>query len=533
MASSGASDDRLNLAHSGACSKMLTKQGSNFPEPERVMLSDMVVKINRKGKEQDRAMLITDKAVYNLMPGDYSKCKRRIELDQIASVTLSTSSDEFAIHIPEEYDYRFKSPNKERIAAVMRDVYAAKQGQRMPVSRISQSSLLAVTVTKDVARLQTREERLKRYRELLNQATNSDDEELNPGNETRPLDDDGKSGDGFADDSSIRPEDFEFLKVLGRGSFGKVMQVRKKDSGEVFAMKILKKSAIIARNQVEHTRAERQILQSLQHPFLMHLRYAFQTEGKLYFVLDYYRGGELFFHLKKRRRFNEDEARIFVAEVGMALGHLHSLDVIYRDLKPENILLDNDGHICLTDFGLSKELEQDDQAHTFCGTPEYLAPEIVMNLGHGKAVDWWSLGILLYELTVGIPPFYSQNVNEMYRKIQEAPLLFPPNLSAHCKDLIKQLLERDPSQRLGAGPNDFADIRAHAFFARLDWDALYRKEVDPPYKPNVRSETDTSNFDKQFTNEPVVDSFVPSTGAIGGDEFVDFTFGGGRGTALH
>merc|ERR1712050_716380 len=245
------------------------------------------------------------------------------------------------------------------------------------------------------------------------------------------------------------------LKVIGRGSFGKVMQVRRKGDAAIYAMKILKKKAIIQRNQVEHTLAERKILEALKHPFLMNLRFAFQTETKLYFVLDYYTGGELFFHLKKKRRFRENEARIMVAEVGMALGHLHSLDVIYRDLKPENILLDHSGHVCLTDFGLSKDLGPDNEdAHTFCGTPEYLAPEIVMNLGHGKAVDWWALGILLYELTVGIPPFYSQNVNEMYRKIQEAPLLFPPNLSNACKELITKLLERDPKKRLGSGPND-------------------------------------------------------------------------------
>merc|ERR1712087_644848 len=202
--------------------------------------------------------------------------------------------------------------------------------------------------------------------------------------------------------------------------------------------------------------------------FLMHLRYAFQTEAKLYFVLDYYRGGELFFHLKKKRRFTEYQAMIFVAEVAMALGHLHSLDVIYRDLKPENILLDDRGHVCLTDFGLSKDLGPDDaEARTFCGTPEYLAPEIVMNKGHGKPVDWWSLGILLYELTVGIPPFYSQNVHEMYQYIKQAALRFPPKLSAPCKTLITGLLKRNPKQRLGSGENDWKDIQKADFFSNL------------------------------------------------------------------
>jgi len=291
----------------------------------------------------------------------------------------------------------------------------------------------------------------------------------------------------------------------------------------------------IAKHQVEHTNAERKILQSLQHPFLMHLRYAFQTEAKLYFVLDYYRGGELFFHLKKKRRFSEHQAMIFVAEVGMALGHLHSLDVIYRDLKPENILLDHSGHVCLTDFGLSKDLGPDNEdAHTFCGTPEYLAPEIVMNLGHGKAVDWWALGILLYELTVGIPPFYSQNVNEMYRKIQEAPLLFPPNLSNACKDLITKLLERDPKKRLGSSANDYKDIQKHAFFKSIDWQKLYNKEIEAPYKPNVKGLDDTSNFDDMFLKEAVVDSHVaaPTLHASKGDGFENFTFAPKKGGAL-
>jgi len=233
-------------------------------------------------------------------------------------------------------------------------------------------------------------------------------------------------------------------------------------------------------------------------------------------------------HLKKKRRFTEYQAQIFVAEVSMALGHLHSLDVIYRDLKPENILLDDTGHICLTDFGLSKDLGPDNEdAHTFCGTPEYLAPEIVMNLGHGKAVDWWAVGILLYELTVGIPPFYSQNVNEMYRKIQEAPLLFPPNLSAAAKDIVTKLLERDPKKRMGSSELDVKEIERHQFFKNLDFNKLYKKEIEAPYKPNVKGLDDTSNFDEMFLKEAVVDTHTaPPTlhGNKQDDGFSGFTF---------
>jgi len=303
--------------------------------------------------------------------------------------------------------------------------------------------------------------------------------------------------------------------------------VKKKTDGKVYAMKILKKAAIIARNQVEHTKAERKILQALQHPFLMTLRYAFQSKDKLYFVLDYYQGGELFFHLKTARRFPEDVARVWVGEVALALGHLHSLSVIYRDLKPENILLDDNGHCCLTDFGLSKDVDPNDKAHTFCGTPEYLAPEIVTGAGHDKAVDWWSLGILLYELTVGIPPFYSQNVNEMYNKIQHGVLRFPPFLSEPCKAMIVALLNRDPKKRLGSKA-DIDDLKQHAFFKDINFEKMMKKEIDPPYKPKIKANDTTSNFDTTFTSEPVVDSVAQPSGlgtlSENPDAFAGFTY---------
>ena len=329
------SDDMLKLAQNVQCQKMLSKMGDNFPEQERVVLSVKLVKINKRGKEQNRILLLTDKALYNLKPKEIRKCQRRIDLEKIVSITLSLTSQEFAIHIPEEYDYRYKSSYKLRIAAVLQELYKKKEGKNLSINRIAQDSMLAVTVTKDVARLQTREQRLKRYQELIGKDNYQD--EINDANNAKV------TGQLIATKEKCKPDDFEFLKVIGRGSFGKVMQVRKKDTKQIFAMKILKKKALIAKHQVEHTNAERKILQSLQHPFLMKLRFAFQTEAKLYFVLDYYRGGELFFHLKKKRRFTEAQAQLFVAEVGMALGHLHSLDVIYRDLKPENVLLDHTG----------------------------------------------------------------------------------------------------------------------------------------------------------------------------------------------
>jgi len=278
---------------------------------------------------------------------------------------------------------------------------------------------------------------------------------------------------------------------------------------------------------VDHTKAERKILQALQHPFLMTLRYAFQSKEKLYFVLDYYQGGELFFHLKNQRRFPEEVGRLYIGEIGLALGHLHSLGVVYRDLKPENVILDGDGHVCLTDFGLSKEMEPDNKAHTFCGTPEYLAPEIVAGTGHDKAVDWWALGILLYELTVGIPPFYSQQVSEMYQKIQTGVLRFPPDLSDPCKSLIVALLNRDPKKRL-CSRDDVEELKAHPFFAMINWRDLYDKKIVPQFKPKVKGKDDTNNFDSTFTSEPVVDSVIAQSqlAAVSeaADAFPEFTY---------
>merc|ERR1712130_30609 len=328
----------------------------------------------------------------------------------------------------------------------------------------------------------------------------------------------------------VQIDDFELLKVIGRGAFGKVMLVKKKDDGKIYAMKIMKKRTIMGRGQVDHTKAERKILQSLDHPFLMALRYAFQSKEKLYLVLDYIKGGELFFHLKNNRRFTEDVARLWCGEIALAMGHLHSLGVIYRDLKPENILVDNTGHVVLTDFGLAKDVSPDEKTNTFCGTPEYLAPEIVTGSGHDKAVDWWSLGILLYELTVGIPPFYSQNVNEMYKKIQHGILRFPPFLSDSCKKIIVAFLNRDPKKRLGS-ENDLEEIKEQPFFEDIDWDKLNARKYECSFQPKVKNDLDTDNFEDTFTSEAVVDSVVDGSAlsqTLTGhtDDFDGFTFKG-------
>ncbi|KAL7752838.1 Serine/threonine-protein kinase [Sorochytrium milnesiophthora] len=328
---------------------------------------------------------------------------------------------------------------------------------------------------------------------------------------------------------ALSAADFDLLKVVGKGNFGKVLQVRKKDSGRVYAMKILNKKDIIARQEVAHTMSERNVLMQANSPFLVGLKFSFQTPDKLYLVLDYMNGGELFYHLQKEQVFSEIRAKFYTAELVLALEHLHRHGIVYRDLKPENVLLDSTGHVALTDFGLCKENLYDATTNTFCGTAEYLAPEVLTGVGYGKAVDWWSLGILLYEMTAGIPPFYSDNTNLMYNRILHSELVFPAGFSDAAKDLITRLLNRDATQRLGSGPTDAEELKSHPFFADVDWDKVRKKQIMPPFKPTVESEMDTSNFDPSFTAIVPSDSLPMSSTPLSAtlqDHFKGFTYNG-------
>jgi serine/threonine protein kinase len=303
---------------------------------------------------------------------------------------------------------------------------------------------------------------------------------------------------------SITQNDFNILKVIGKGSFGKVLLVSKKDTGHLYAMKVLKKDALVKRNQVQHTKAERRILRTCDSPCIVRMHFAFQSADKLYLVLDYLPGGELFFHLKRERRFDEERVRLYAAELVLALEHLHARDIVYRDLKPENVLLDPGGHVCLTDFGLSKEaVATGGRTKTFCGTPEYIAPEILQGLGHGKPVDWWSLGTLVYEMLVGLPPFYSTDVNTMYDKILRGELSFPAYVSPDARSLLAALLQRAPEHRLGSGEGDSEELKSHPWFDALDWERVARREYTPGYQPTLESYGDTSHFDQAFTELPV------------------------------
>jgi len=276
-------------------------------------------------------------------------------------------------------------------------------------------------------------------------------------------------------------------------------------------MKSLRKEDLIDKEQLEHTKTEKRILETVDHPFLVGLEYVFQTPEKIFFVMDFMKGGELFQHLRTSRRFSEERAKFYVCCIAMALGHLHSLQIIYRDLKPENVLLDEKGFCYLTDFGMAKELKAGEVAMSFCGTPEYLAPEIITGEGHDRMADWWSLGILAYETMYGIPPFYNQNQMIMYDLIRECNLKFPqvPEISAEGKDFIKSILKKEPKQRIGA-KGDFDEIKNHPWFKDVDWTKLYDKGVPTPFQPKVSGENWLNNFDEEFTKEEAINSYAQS-----------------------
>ncbi|XP_026093822.1 serine/threonine-protein kinase Sgk3-like [Carassius auratus] len=318
----------------------------------------------------------------------------------------------------------------------------------------------------------------------------------------------GPSGNPHA-----KPTDFDFLRVIGKGSFGKVLLAKRKRDGKYYAIKVLQKKVILKRREQKHIMAERNVLlKNVKHPFLVGLHYSFQTTDKLYFVLDFVNGGELFFHLQKERTFPEPRAKFYISEMASALGYLHSLNIVYRDLKPENILLDSQGHIVLTDFGLCKEgISQADTTTTFCGTPEYLAPEVLRKQPYDNTVDWWCLGSVLYEMLYGLPPFYSRDTHEMYDNILHKDLTMRPGASTAAWSILLALLEKDHTRRLGYR-DDFNEVKGHDFFLSINWDDLEQKKLPPPFNPSVESQYDISNFDPEFTEETVPNSVCYSSG---------------------
>ncbi|KAJ1812190.1 hypothetical protein LPJ75_003767 [Coemansia sp. RSA 2598] len=308
-------------------------------------------------------------------------------------------------------------------------------------------------------------------------------------------------------------DDFSVLKLIGKGGYGKVYLVQHKLTHRYYAMKVLRKASILLkRRQITFTMTERSILSEVQHPFIVKLYYAFQSNSKLYLIMEYVAGGELFTHMAKERIFTEDQAVFYAAQLVLAISHLHKLGIVFRDIKPENCLLDKHGYLVLTDFGLSKTaLGEDGRTNTFCGTPAYMAPEVLdSSTSYEFSVDWWSLGILLYEMLTGSVPFKGKAATQISKNIAKTKVKYPNYLTAEAKDLIIRLLRKKPAQRIGFGRNGISDIKKHRFFRKINWELLEKDHMlfTPPIVPVVAGDCDVSNFATEFTSEELAPSIV-------------------------
>ncbi|XAO24319.1 hypothetical protein I312_103117 [Cryptococcus bacillisporus CA1280] len=363
----------------------------------------------------------------------------------------------------------------------------------------------------------------------------------------------------------VRLEDWEIVETLGTGTFGRVLLVRQRPSYRPtpyhpifphlyrsrhplspspsttqksddhlphFAMKVLRKSEIVRLKQVEHINSERIILERVRHPFIVELYATYQDQINVYMLLSYIPGGELFSHLRRAGRFSADVTRFYLASIVLAIEYLHSQNVIYRDLKPENLLLDRRGYLRIADFGFAKVVQ--DRTFTLCGTPEYLAPEIVLSQGHGKAVDWWALGILGFEMLAGYPPFFDDHPLGIYEKILRGDIAFPSHIDPYAKDLIRGLLTADRSKRLGNLRGGAKDVMGHPWFAGVDWKSLERKEIGAPIVPRVASMGDSQNFQRYPPPRPqdlpgVFGQKYNTSSDQYGELFADFSFPEGEG----
>ncbi|XP_037906846.1 cAMP-dependent protein kinase catalytic subunit 3 [Hermetia illucens] len=289
-------------------------------------------------------------------------------------------------------------------------------------------------------------------------------------------------------------DDFQMIKTIGTGTFGRVCLCKDKQTDTFGAMKILTMTDVIRLKQVEHVKNEKNILAEVDHPFIVNMLWSTKDDCCLYMLFEYVCGGELFTYLRNAGRFSASAANFYATEIILALEYLHSLMIVYRDLKPENLLINRDGHLKITDFGFAKKLR--DRTWTLCGTPEYLAPEIIQSKGHNRAVDWWALGILIYEMIIGYPPFYDDNPFGIYEKILSGKIDWPKNMDPVAKDLVKKLLVLDRTKRLGNMKNGADDVKKHRWFKNINWTDVLNKKTQPPIIPEVHFEGDTSNFDE-------------------------------------
>ena len=489
------------------------KEIQEIIKDEKLYFSGMITKINHYGMSQERSIILTNKALYNMKK---KTLRRRISYTDIRGITYSKLTFEFVVHgNDDEYDYQYIHQDRNLIICFIAIFYQQEAFKPIQICEVEEKTLKNFVTQKKEKKKDNSYSKMD-TKFLIDTADfiNQNLKEI-PGKDTKidPKEEKRRKNTIFSKHKTIKTvelDDFQIMKVLGRGSFGKVCLVQYKPTKEYYAMKSLKKDVLLDQDQVESTILEKKILQSLDHPFLVGMVFCFQTEERIYFIMPFVRGGELFQHLRTEKFFKEDKARFYAASIGMALDYLHNHGIIYRDIKPENILIGEDGYLKLIDFGMAKMVQGNEKATSFCGTPEYLAPEIITGEGHNRAADWWSYGILLFEMLCGIPPFYCENTERMYDLITNAELRFPKRVlvSDNAKDLIKKLLIKRQDKRLG-NSKGFEEIKSHPFFQGFDFDALFNKKMEAPFIPKLSGKLDVGNFDEEFTSEEIATSVIP------------------------
>ena len=486
-----------------------------------------IMKVNKKGKEQNRDFTISNKFIYNLgRKGNFminwftSSVKRKMPIDKIEAITYSTTLNFFVLHLPEEYDYYLFSRYREEIIRCL--IYAHKMldtGKALKLFPVKDSDLKKYSKTdtekfdKWPKNITPIELDLDTFAKFIEKGREIERKEIE---ETEVV----KTQGG----EKVNQGSFELLKTLGKGYYGRVFLCEKKSNNKIYAMKVISKLDIIKRNFFNNLKNEKMILETVNNPFVVNLEYCFASPSYIFFVMDFKQGGELYHHLRKRTRFSEDITRFYGAQILLGLEYLHSIDIMYRDMKPENILLDKDGNASLADYGISKVLKDNEKTKSFVGTPDYVAPEIVLQKGHNKNVDIWCFGIILYEMIYGIPPFYNKKQSIMLNNIIKKNPTFPKMIivSAEIEDLITSCLNKHPEKRIGAG--NISQIREHSWFNGVDWEAMQRREIDPPIKPEVKDPLDTENFNTNG-NEPKLTEISHSDSTVlqkNEDKFQDF-----------
>ena len=487
---------------------------TNITRDEEIQFSDKIDKINKYSWKQERNIIITNKAIYNLKKFEL---KRRIDLKTLIGITISKNSEEFVIHCSNiDYDYHYSSQRRNIIIEIISKNYELILKTEINLYELSDKSLNQYVTTKD------EKEKKISYTRMPKKAKKLNVKEYLFGNTSKT--DIGKNkirnsiiiNQKFKN-IKVNYTDFEIIKVIGRGFIGKIILVKYKKDGKYYSMKMMRKDQIISEELQDNILLEKNILMEAQCEFILSLSFFFQTKERIYYITPFLPGGDLYHKLKSDKFFNEDLVRFYSAQIAIAIQYLHDIGIAYRDLKLENILLDENGYIKLCDFGASIKLHGTEKNFNFAGSPEYVSPEIINYQGHSFMSDWWSFGILIYEMLYGFTPFYNIDKERMFELILKGAISFPKyynngekqieyNVSEDAKNLISKLLEKNPGSRLGREGID--EIKKEPFFYYIDFDDLNKKKLKALYIPNIDKNDLTKNFEEEFLNLDIAESPV-------------------------